>query len=293
MTVNGTARFTYTDGNHDANMAIDVPIVAGEGIVIGKKATEEKVEVKLDTELTDGKYVPRTDVAWRVYATDNVGNPKNINYTAKPAGNSLMQRDSNGRAEINTPTDAMQIANKKYVDDGFVKKFTGMAGTRAYIFNPSGDGQMVLTADLVNSSIVARDSNGRTKVADPEGQNDAVNKAYVDSRFRYTHFIEVEFNPAPEPYVSYVLIGTITYVCEISTALTSIDDLPLDVALPIHGMYAEDNTHLYETYTATRKTRSDGTSYLEITYLYYDNSNGLTKGTPGEIVPTSFTDTVL
>lgn len=115
----------------------------------------------------------------------------------------------------------------------------------------------------------------------------------VDNKFRYTHFIEVEFNPAPEPYVSYVLIGTITYVCEISTALTSIDDLPLDVALPIHGMYAEDNTHLYETYTATRKTRSDGTSYLEITYLYYDNSNGLTKGTPGEIVPTTFTDTVL
>ena len=113
----------------------------------------------------------------------------------------------------------------------------------------------------------------------------------VDNKFRYTHFIEVEFNPAPEPYVSYVLIGTITYVSEISTPLTSIDDLPLDVALPIHGMYAEDSTHSYEAYTATRKTRSNGTSCLEITYLY--NGSGVTKGTQGDIVPTSFTDTVL
>lgn len=115
----------------------------------------------------------------------------------------------------------------------------------------------------------------------------------ADNKFRYTHFIEVEFNPAPEPYVAYVLIGTITYVSEVSTPLTSIDDLPLDVALPIHGKYAEDNTHLYETYTATRKTRSNGTSYLSVSYLYYSDSTGLTKETMGDIVPTSFTDTVV
>ena len=56
-------------------------------------------------------------------------------------------------------------------------------------------------------------------------------------------------------------------------------------------MYAEDSTHSYEAYTATRKTRSNGTSCLEITYLY--NGSGVTKGTQGDIVPTSFTDTVL
>ena len=112
----------------------------------------------------------------------------------------------------------------------------------------------------------------------------------VDNKFRYTHFIEVEFNPAPEPYVSYVLIGTITYVCEISTALTSIDDLPLDVTLPIHGkMYLES---IEETYTATRKTRSDGSTYLYVTYLMYTDSSGIATGYQN-FEPTSFTDTVL
>ena len=165
---------------------------------------------------------------------------------------------------------------------------------KVYITDGSGNQTVIPYASQPYSNTIAhRDKNGRLQVADPAGQNDAVTKSYADNRFRYTHFIEVEFNPAPEPYVSYVLIGTITYVSESSTPLTSIDDLPLDVALPIHGLFAPDSTEKYETYTATRKTRSNGASYLDITYLYYDSSNGVTKGTQGEIVPTSFTDTVL
>lgn len=290
MTINGTTRFTYTDGNHDANMAIEVPVVAGEGIVIGKKASEEKVEVKLDTALTDGKYVPKTTTAWRVYATDNVGNPKNINYTAELGGNALIQRDSNGRAKIQTPTDAMQIANKEYVDDNFVPTRKVTSGLYLYAFDSTGNISQSADTGKTAYTIARRTAGGRLVVGDPEGQNDAVTKSYADNRFRYTHLIEVKYNPAPEPYVSYVLIGTITYVSEVSTALTSIDDLPLDVPLPINGkMY---NDALRETYTVTRKTRSDGTSYLVVSYLQYDDTNGITIATHN-ITPTSFTDTVL
>lgn len=178
------------------------------------------------------------------------------------------------------------------MDDGFVAKVTNPGVV--YCTDGNGNQSKINYANVVsNYTVVTRDASGHVRTADPEGQNDAVTKSYADNRFRYTHLIEVEFNPAPEPYVSYVLIGTITYVSEVLTALTSIDDLPLDVALPIHGMFAEDSTNIHETYTATRKTRSDGTSYLDITYLYYDSSNGVTKGHTGEIVPTSFTDTVL
>ena len=58
MTINSQARFTYDGGTtKDVPMDINLPIVAGEGITIDKANGQEKVEVKLDTELTDGKYV--------------------------------------------------------------------------------------------------------------------------------------------------------------------------------------------------------------------------------------------
>lgn len=49
MTINGQARFTYNGGTtKDVTMDIEVPIVAGAGIILDKKATEEKVEAKVD-----------------------------------------------------------------------------------------------------------------------------------------------------------------------------------------------------------------------------------------------------
>lgn len=203
---------------------------------------------------------------------------------------SLVERDEKGRVRTADPVGQNDATTKKYVDDGFVKKVT----TKAIVYGTSAsNGSQIAipwnTAEVPNT-VVMRDNNGRTKVADPEGQNDAVNKAYVDNKFRYTHFIEVKYNPAPAPYEAYTLIGIITYVSEVSTALTSIDDLPLDVALPMHGKVYGNKEQ--DTYTATRKTRSDGSSYLEVAYLQYTDSDGITTTTTN-LTPTSFTDTVL
>lgn len=192
MTINGQARFTYDGGTtKDVTMDIDVPVVAGEGIVIAKKASEEKVEVKLDTALTDGKYVPKTTTAWIVYATNNTGGQALLNYTAKPAGNSLMQRDSQGRAEIQTPTDAMQIANKKYVDDGFVPKKTSTTGTQIYAFDNNGLKDVHMSAGAIESGLALKGDGGTLKVGTPVGVNDATTKAYVDGLHHYTHIISL------------------------------------------------------------------------------------------------------
>ena len=51
--INSTMRQTYGDTNHDSTVDMNIPIVAGDGIAINKKANEEKVEVKV--ELVDGK----------------------------------------------------------------------------------------------------------------------------------------------------------------------------------------------------------------------------------------------
>ena len=174
----------------------------------------------------------------------------------------------------------------------FVERKVSESGLYAYCFDTTGITKTrYISEGFPAYSLVERDEKGRVRTADPEGQNDAVTKSYADNRFRYTHFIEVEFNPAPEPYVSYVLIGTIIYTSNSATPITSIDQLPLNVALPIHGMMYTDAEN--KIYTATRKTKSTGTSYLDITYLYYSDNTGVTKATQSDIIPTKVTDTVL
>lgn len=48
MGINGTMRQTFDGTNHDSMIDIHIPIVAGNNILIDKKADEDKIEVKLD-----------------------------------------------------------------------------------------------------------------------------------------------------------------------------------------------------------------------------------------------------
>ena len=191
MTVNGQARFTY-DGSttKDVTMDIDVPIVAGEGIVIGKKASEEKVEVKLDTGLTDSKYVPKTTTAWRVYLTNGSGAQATLPYGSDDISNTIMHRNNRGGAKVNTPetladdaTDGKYIVNKEYVDNGFVAKVT----TKAIVYgnSPSEGSPKAIPWNTApaKDTIVMRDASGHVRTADPKGQNDAVNKKYAEANF--------------------------------------------------------------------------------------------------------------
>lgn len=194
-----------------------------------------------------------------------------------------------------TVFESTSLLGENDIDPAYTSKFvpTRKVTSGLYLYAFDSTGNISQSADTGKGAytVARRSAGGTLSVGDPTSQYHAVNKAYADTRFRYTHLIEVKFNPAPEPYVSYVLIGIITYVSNSATPLTSIDQLPLDVALPIHGKLNIDNFH--DTYTATRKTRKDGTSYLSITYMYYSDSDGIGTGTQGDIVPTSFTDTVV
>lgn len=46
--INGTMRQTYDGTNHDSTVDMTIPLVPGNGILIGKQAGTEKVEVKID-----------------------------------------------------------------------------------------------------------------------------------------------------------------------------------------------------------------------------------------------------
>ena len=127
-------------------------------------------------------YVPKTTTAWRVYATNGQGNQVLLNYTHELGGSALIQRDSSGRAKIQTPINDMQIANKKYVDDGFVAKKTGSDATvYVYGYNNNGDVVVPTSFGVLSDSIVVRDSNGNTSFATPTSSSHATTKAYVDA----------------------------------------------------------------------------------------------------------------
>ena len=48
MGINGTMRQTYEGTNHDSTVDMNIPLVPGNGILIGKQAGTERVEVKVD-----------------------------------------------------------------------------------------------------------------------------------------------------------------------------------------------------------------------------------------------------
>ena len=273
-----------TDAQYEANRNS-----YGEGTVF--ESTSLLGENDIDPTYTN-KFVERkvSQSGLYAYCFDTTGITKTRYISEGFPAYSLVERDENGRVRTADPVGQNDAVTKKYVDDNFVPKRTTTGGVYLYAYDSTGNISQSADTGANAYTVARRDAGGVLKVGDPEGQDDAVNKAYADSRFRYTHFIEVKYNAAPEPYEAYVLNGIITYVCEISTPLTSIDDLPLDVTLPIHGkMYLES---IEETYTATRKTRSDGSTYLYVTYLMYTDSSGIATGYQN-FEPTSFTDTVL
>ena len=196
MTINGQARFTYNGGTtKDVTMDIDVPIVAGEGITIDKVNGQEKVEAKLDTAFTDGKYVSKVTAKNIVYATDNNGEQAFFNMGFMPYQWSVASYDGEGCLRTNDPTgdDERYCVNKRYADAHFVKSVAGTANAPvAYI--RSGDGTDKTLAIENNTgafTLAQRGAGGTLKVGTPVGVNDATTKAYVDGLHHYTHIISL------------------------------------------------------------------------------------------------------
>lgn len=97
-------------------------------------------------------------------------------------GNSLVTRDSAGRAQFADPVSANDAANKEYVDS----KTAGDAGevqeNLAKHIDTQSAGVHGATSSATESKIVIRDSAGRAKVKDPSDADDIANKGYVDGK---------------------------------------------------------------------------------------------------------------
>lgn len=191
MTINGQARFTYDGGTtKDVTMDIEIPIVAGDGITIDKVNSQEKVEVKLDTAFTDGKYVAKQiPVATRsVYTTEIDGNQSIVPIhggSAEPY--SIASRSAGGVIRVGTAVGDSDAMPKKQVEDSFVAKVTVVAQNdeRVYIAKGgSGQGTLRVAESGLASSVVKRQANSNVTVASvPYRNTDAVCLNYAKTHY--------------------------------------------------------------------------------------------------------------
>lgn len=187
MTVNGKARLTYDGGTtKDVTMNIDVPIVAGDGITIDKVNGQEKVEVKLNTALTDGKYVAKKTTSSPtsfLYAYDQ-GGDKSMQTASGNTPYAIAERDANGNLSVGTPTSDDNATPKKYVDDGFVAKVTTGSKNQAYTVDTNNQQAMMGIDEGASAWTLARRyTDGRLQVGTPLADSDATPKKYVDDGF--------------------------------------------------------------------------------------------------------------
>ena len=268
MTINGQARFTYDGGTtKDVPMDIDVPVVAGEGIVIGKKASEEKVEVKLDTAFTDGKYVPihNTGNAYTVYCTTQYGGQivqTNMEFNQEPYSGTIVQRGEGGVVKVSTAVADYDAMPKKQVEDGFVKKGTDAAAV--YCINREGIETMIPYNEYaIPFTLVRRVENGIVKVGTPVGVSDATTKDYVDGLHHYSHHIHIT-DGTSEIFITLAIknhpnaVTTLDGVTELVFDLTEGGMQPIMATgvvygHNVHAVLVQADRHLYANYYDSTK----------------------------------------
>jgi hypothetical protein len=121
---------------------------------------------------------------------------------ATPAtADKLVLRDSNGRAQITTPSADADIANKGYVDSLIDADVEATPNTliirdddgRAQITTPSADADIankgyvdsLIDADVeaTPNTLIIRDASGRAQITTPSADADIANKGYVDGLY--------------------------------------------------------------------------------------------------------------
>lgn len=174
---------TYT--NSDFDLVLSVPLVSGKGITFAPTNDGKRLEVKLDTAFTDGKYVEKVTAKNIAYTTDNNGNAITTHISFNPTKWDLVTFDGFACLRTSNPTgdDGRQCVNKQYADDNYVAKIEPISQTTtAYIVlgdgTPSG---MRIDGIAQPNSLAYRSTGGVVRVGTPVGDADATTKAYVDN----------------------------------------------------------------------------------------------------------------
>ena len=267
MTINGQARFTYDGGTtKDVPMDIEVPVVAGEGITIDKVNGQEKVEVKLDTAFTDGKYVAKvttTSGSNLAYIAKNDGTQSTVPIAQMPYQNTVAQRGVGGALKVGTAVEDSDAMPKKQVEDGFLAKVTNSAGMAVYTAVGNRQTTIPVRDDAGEWSIPRRDGLGNINVGTPRDASNATTKAYVDGLHHYSHHIVIS-NGTSEIFITLAIknhpnaVTTLDGVTELVFDLTEGGMQPIMATgvvygHNVHAVLVQADRHLYANYYDSTK----------------------------------------
>lgn len=119
--INSTARFTVQGTNHNAKMDLAIPIVGKDGIVIDKAADSERIEISGKNFIQ--KIINNT---YSVLYGNSDNNEVTVRYSGYPLGNTIPLRMGEGRVQTTSPSEDLDAANKKYVDDNIAAHLVGV-----------------------------------------------------------------------------------------------------------------------------------------------------------------------
>lgn len=122
----------------------------------------------------------------QVYGKDTDGTQGMVEYSSTVRNAALVQRNGSGQVAVpNTPTDNSHATSKKYVDDTFIAKETGIS-SRAQVYVKASDGTQArydLSVVPAAYTVAYRDSYSCVQTGSPTQNDQAVPKGYADTTY--------------------------------------------------------------------------------------------------------------
>lgn len=216
---NATTRYVYTKNDYWQFQYIvnNSPFTSNQIAAINSGITSSKVEEINDNasaieSLENGKLdkVSTTAARARVYGVRNDGTQIMYDVSQLNISGSVVRRDGLN-INIGTATDGSHATNKEYVDNALnnkLDKITTTGTTRAYVVNTNGSqGAVRITQDVVATTLMARDTNGRSKIQTPVDNLEIANKQYVDTSIANQNSMnfEVEFDDGTTESIDFII----------------------------------------------------------------------------------------
>lgn len=165
------------------NGATANPTLTGtEAELTGLKVGGTNYKIPVTKNYVDDNFVKSVASTTNHYSVYGIGNNKDITIilAENPTTQAVAQYSNVGTLRTNTPTNDNDCANKKYVDDGFVKKQTGEINKLYSIDSTGQDNVLGYSQSPANSAVVQYTSSGTVRTNDPISKLDSVNKLYLE-----------------------------------------------------------------------------------------------------------------